>query len=214
MKKFKCLLFDFDGTLADTSEGIIHTEEAMLKQMGLPEGNPAQMRQGIGLALRDSLKVGCLIPEERLDEAVETYRSLFSDVALDYIVAFPGVKDTLAYLYDKGYQMGMATSRSSRSLYFLMRKLEIEAFFHELSSVETTPKHKPEPDQALYLLERFGADPDETLVIGDTIYDIMMGQGAGCHTCGVSYGNHSAAQLASAGPDFILPSFEELKTIL
>ena len=101
----KCVIFDFDGTLADTAEGILRTEEAMLLEMGLPKprGGEAQMRQGIGLALRDSLHVGCRIEAARLDEAVATYRRLFDEIAFDYIVDFPGVKDTLQYLYDKGY---------------------------------------------------------------------------------------------------------------
>ena len=214
MKQFKCLIFDFDGTLADTSEGILHTEEAMLRQMGLPMGEPAQMRQGIGLPLRDSIRVGCRIEESRLDEAVTTYRSLFNEVALQYIVAFPGVKETLEYLSEKGYIMGIATSRSRNSLVYLLDKMEIAPFFQELCSVDCTERHKPEPDQTLYLLEKFGVSGDDTLVIGDTIYDLMMARGAGCHTCGVSYGNHTKEQLASVYPDYILDSFDQLKNIL
>ena len=212
----KCVIFDFDGTLADTAEGILRTEEAMLREMRLPkpQGGEAQMRQGIGLALRDSLHVGCRIPEERLDEAVATYRRLFDEIAFDYIVAFPGVKDTLEYLYDKGYQLGIATSRSRRTLVYLLDKMEIAPYFTYMTSVESTPKHKPAPDLALILLDMFGVSGDETLVVGDTIYDLQMARNAGCHTCGVTFGNHSAEQLRSQNPDFIVDSFPELKEIL
>ena len=212
----KCVIFDFDGTLADTAEGILRTEEAMLREMRLPkpQGGEAQMRQGIGLALRDSLHVGCRIPEERLDEAVATYRRLFDEIAFDYIVAFPGVKDTLEYLYDKGYQLGIATSRSRRTLVYLLDKMEIAPYFTYMTSVESTPKHKPAPDLALILLDMFGVSGDETLVVGDTIYYLQMARNAGCHTCGVTFGNHSAEQLRSQNPDFIVDSFPELKEIL
>ena len=212
----KCVIFDFDGTLADTAEGILRTEEAMLREMRLPkpQGGEAQMRQGIGLALRDSLHVGCRIPEERLDEAVATYRRLFDEIAFDYIVAFPGVKDTLEYLYDKGYQLGIATSRSRRTLVYLLDKMEIAPYFTYMTSVESTPKHKPAPDLALILLDMFGVSGDETLVVGDTIYDLQMARNAGCHTCGVTFGNHSAEQLRSENPDFIVDSFPKLKEIL
>ena len=211
-----CVIFDFDGTLADTAEGILRTEEAMLAEMGLPkpEGGEAQMRQGIGLALRDSLHVGCRIPEPRLDEAVATYRRLFDEIAFDYIVPFPGVKDTLQYLYDKGYKLGIATSRSSRTLVYLLDKMGIAPFFTHMTSVESTPNHKPAPDLALILLEKFGVSGDETLVIGDTTYDLQMGRNAGCHTCGVTFGNHSREQLAQEGPDYIVDSFPALKEIL
>ena len=212
----KCVIFDFDGTLADTAEGILRTEDAMLREMGLPkpEGGEAQMRQGIGLALRDSLHVGCLIEESRLDEAVDTYRRLFDEIAFDYIVPFPGVKETLEYLYDKGYQMGIATSRSRRTLVYLLDKMGIAQYFTHMTSVESTPNHKPAPDLALILLEKFGISGDETLVVGDTIYDLQMGRNAGCHTCGVTFGNHSAEQLSAENPDYIVDSFPALKDIL
>ena len=212
----KCVIFDFDGTLADTAEGILRTEDAMLREMGLPkpEGGEAQMRQGIGLALRDSLHVGCLIEESRLDEAVDTYRRLFDEIAFDYIVPFPGVKETLEYLYDKGYQLGIATSRSRRTLVYLLDKMGIAQYFTHMTSVESTPNHKPAPDLALILLEKFGISGDETLVVGDTIYDLQMGRNAGCHTCGVTFGNHSAEQLSAENPDYIVDSFPALKDIL
>ena len=212
----KCVIFDFDGTLADTAEGILRTEDAMLAEMGLPrpEGGEAQMRQGIGLALRDSLHVGCRIPEERLDEAVATYRRLFDEIAFDYIVPFPGTKETLEYLYNKGYQLGIATSRSRRTLVYLLDKMEIAEFFTHMTSVESTPNHKPAPDLALILLEKFGVSGDETLIVGDTIYDLQMGKKAECHTCGVTFGNHSREQLQSESPDYIVDSFPALKDIL
>ena len=212
----KCVIFDFDGTLADTAEGILRTEDAMLKEMGLskPEGGEAQMRQGIGLALRDSLHVGCRIPEARLDEAVATYRRLFDEIAFDYIVPFPGVKDTLQYLYDKGYMLGIATSRSRRTLVYLLDQMEIARYFTHMTSVESTPNHKPAPDLALILLEQFGVSGDETLIVGDTVYDLQMGKNAECHTCGVTFGNHSRNQLQSENPDYIVDSFAALKEIL
>ena len=212
----KCVIFDFDGTLADTAEGILRTEEAMLAEMGLskPEGGEAQMRQGIGLALRDSLHVGCLIPEARLDEAVATYRRLFDEIAFDYIVPFPGVKETLEYLYDRGYMLGIATSRSRRTLVYLLDKMDIARYFTHMTSVESTPNHKPSPDLALILLEQFGVTGDETLIVGDTVYDLQMGKNAECHTCGVTFGNHSREQLQSEDPDYIVDSFPELKSIL
>ena len=212
----KCVIFDFDGTLADTAEGILRTEEAMLLEMGLPkpQGGEAQMRQGIGLALRDSLHVGCRIEEARLDEAVATYRRLFDEIAFDYIVAFPGVKDTLQYLYDKGYLLGIATSRSRRTLEYLLRKMDIAQYFTYMTSVESTPNHKPAPDLALMLLDMFGVKGDDTLVVGDTIYDLQMGRNAGCHICGVTFGNHSAEQLRSQNPDYVVDSFDAIRGIL
>ena len=216
LNMIKCVIFDFDGTLADTAEGILRTEHAMLRELGLPEpeGGESQMRQGIGLALRDSLRVGCRLPEGILDEAVSTYRRLFDEIAFDYIVPFPGTKDTLQYLYDKGDQLGIATSRSRRTLVYLLDKMDIAQYFTHMTSVESTPNHKPAPDLALILLDKFQISGDQTLVVGDTIYDLQMAKNAGCHTCGVTFGNHSRAQLSAENPDFIVDSFPALKDIL
>ena len=124
------------------------------------------------------------------------------------------MKDTLQYLYDKGYMLGIATSRSRRTLEYLLRKMEIAQYFTHMTSVESTPNHKPAPDLALMLLDMFGIKGDEALVVGDTIYDLQMGRNAGCHICGVTLGNHSAEQLRSQNPDYIVGSFDALKGIL
>jgi phosphoglycolate phosphatase len=67
---------------------------------------------------------------------------------------------------------------------------------------------------ALLILEKTKSAPEETLVVGDTVYDIAMGKGAGCITCGMSYGNHPEARLAALKPDFIIGGFAEIVEIL
>ena len=213
MEDIGCILFDFDGTLADTSEGIIQTEKAMLQEMGLPVGDEARMRSGIGLPLRGSLKMGNDIPEERLDEAVETYRRLFDVVAIGHIVAFDGVVETLEGLQARGVRMGVATSRSGRTLRYLCERLGILRYFEELASVECAARPKPAPDTVFYLLEKMQVTEDETLVVVDTVFDLQMGREAGCRTCGVTYGNHSRAQLEAAAPDWIIDDIRGLLSL-
>ena len=76
--------------------------------------------------------------------------------------------------------------------------------------METAARPKPAPDIVYVILGRLGAKPEETLVVGDTTFDIEMGKAAGCYTCGVSYGNQSASQLAGASPNYLLDDLRKL----
>lgn len=207
------IIFDFDGTLADTAAGILATEREMLRRMGLPEPAQAQMCSAIGLPLPESLRRGCNIPTERVDEAVRLYRALFFDYAPQHIIIFDGVKETLAAFRDKGLRLAIATSRSSNSLDVILATHGMVDFFPERVTADQGIKAKPAPDMVLHLLRKMGIRPEETLVVGDTTFDLEMGKGAGCLTAGVSYGNHSREQLSTVQPDWIVDRFDELISI-
>lgn len=205
-----CVIFDFDGTLADTFSGIYETTQATLEKMGLPPTTQEQARKGIGLPLRGSLKIGANIPDERLEEAVTVYRELFDDIAFDLATLFPGILDAVKELSRRGVPMAIASSRSGRSLNILMERLGLKEYIPNIFGVETVPNPKPNPDLVLHILDVMGADPRQTLVIGDTTFDIEMGNRAGCYTCGVTWGNQTAAELAVARPDYIINDIRQI----
>ena len=204
------IFFDFDGTLADTSEGIVRCTQATLQAMGLPASTPERIKATIGLPLGQCFARGTDTPPERVDEACATYRRLFGDIAVPCIVLFPGVKEGLARLHAEGLRLAICTSRSSASLHTLIRMLEVEPYFCALTNNEDVTHPKPAPDLALLLLARLGAQPEESLVVGDTVFDLQMGRGAACHTCGVTWGNQDRAMLATASPDCIIDDFSDL----
>ena len=212
------ILFDFDGTLADTSEGIVRCTQATLKEMGLPASTPARIRATIGLPLGQCFERGTDTPPERIDEACLTYRRLFNEIAIPCTTLFDGVRETLAALHAQGLRLAVCTSRSSASLENLMEVHGIKDFFsaHTCNDdvLQGRAKPKPAPDLALLLLERLGARAEESLVVGDTVFDLEMGRGAGCRTCGVSYGNQDRAQLLTAAPDAVVDRFRDLPGML
>jgi len=209
----KYLIFDFDGTIADTETGIVSTVQATLAALGLPPADPAVIKASIGLPLKGSLRASG-IPEYLLEDGDRAYHELFYKVALSNIVLFPDMKETLEGLCKDGYLLATATSRGKESLTRLLESLGIDACFSVLGTVESTPRPKPAPDTVLYVLERFGAEPGEAMVIGDTSFDIEMGRRAGCRTCGVTYGNHDRSMLEAARADWIIDAIKELPTIL
>ncbi|MBQ1680329.1 MAG: HAD family hydrolase, partial [Bacteroidales bacterium] len=155
---------------------------------------------------------GAGLSEEEADRAVAIYREIFESVGVPAIVLFPGVSETLKELAARGIPMAVATSRGQHSLEMLMHRLGIDDAIppERCFGVETVARPKPAPDLVYVILGKMGARPEETLVIGDTTFDIEMGKAAGCHTCGVTYGNQSADQLAGASPDYLLDDLRKL----
>ena len=210
----KYLVFDFDGTLADTTEGIIITTQETLRRMGLPVVSAERFRPVIGLSLKDCFRYGTQTPEKRLDEAAEVYRRLFDGIAVPRTTPYEGVPETLEALRRRGLRLGIATSRSGRTLRMLLDVLGIRDFFSELAATDEVEHPKPAPDLALLLMERLGARPEETVVIGDTVFDLQMGRAAGCRTVGVTWGNQPREQIGTASPDWIIDRFPALLDIL
>lgn len=208
------IIFDFDGTLADTTQGIIRCTQATLEEMGLPIASAERIQATIGLPLRECFERGTDTPAARLDEAVATYRRLFDGIAVPVTVLYEGVDRTLRTLRERGLQLAIATSRGNASLLMLLSVLGIGAHFSELAATEAVTHPKPAPDLALLLMQRLGARPEETLVVGDTVFDVQMGRDAGCRTCGVTFGNQTRAQLATAQPDWIIDRFPALLEVL
>jgi phosphoglycolate phosphatase len=207
-----CLIFDFDGTLADTRAGILATAQEVLRRMGLPPADDDALCATIGLPLRENFTRGAGLSDGEADRAVAIYREIFESVGVPAITLFPGVAETLAGLAARGIPMAVATSRGQHSLEMLMHRLGIDGYIppERCFGVETASRPKPAPDMVYVILGKMGARPEETLVIGDTTFDIEMGKAAGCHTCGVTYGNQSAGQLAGASPDYLLDDLRKL----
>lgn len=204
------IFFDFDGTLADTTEGIVQCTLVTLRELGLPASTPERIRSVIGLPLTGCFERGTDTPPERIDEACATYRKLFNEIAIPCTTLYPGTKETLTELQARGFTLALCTSRSNNSLNALLQVLGIRAHFSAIVTNQDVSHPKPAPDIALLALARLGARPDETLVVGDTVFDLQMGRAAACHTCGVTWGNQDRAQLETAGPDLIIDDFGEL----
>ena len=223
------LLFDFDGTLADTTRTILKTMSLTIVELGLPLPPETQMKSGIGLPLRACIQKAGNVPEELADRAAELYHKFFKQVAFGTeniealkidpgaegaAVLYDGVKETLEWLRAQGYVLGIATSRRWDTLQLFLRHFGIMDLFGAIATVEDVAHPKPAPDTVLYDLEKLNRRPEETLVVGDATYDILMGRNVGCRTCAVSYGNQGRDLLQTASPDWIIDSMRELPELL
>ena len=212
----KIIIFDFDGTLADTRELIIRTNQEAMKAMNYPVRDEEAIRKTIGLPLAEGIRtLFPELPEEALPEWCTTYRRIFDGLKTRYVpVLFPEVKETLEWLYAKGYVLTVASSRHSSSLNAFLQDLGIAPCFRYVLGADNVAKAKPDPEPVLQTLRDMGYPAEEALVVGDMPVDILMGARAGAKTVGVTYGNSNREELQAACATYVLDGFSEIKSLL
>ncbi len=209
--KYRNIIFDFDGTLADTSASILETMHRTIDALKLPEKTDEECRSIIGYRLEETPSI--LWPDIQgiAERYVTTYREIFNSVKDSFkIQLFPHVLETLDSLNRQGIRMAIASSRNKVSLQECCSDLHIYKYFQMLVGAADVKNGKPAPDPVNLILDSQGWDKNETLVVGDMGVDILMGKGAGAAACGVTYGNGSVAELQEAGADHIISDFSEL----
>ena len=209
MNKTKIIILDFDGTLADTAGVIIRTMQATIQELGLPARTDNQCAAMIGLRLAEI--PAALYPDHEIDGDLyaATYRRLFHIFNTDGAVElYPNVLETLKELKGRGLTLTIASSRSNASLTDYMKSLDLTDTITYILGAEDVKEGKPAPEPVIRTLKEFGFSPEEAIVVGDTVFDIKMGQNAGTRTCGVTYGNGSRESLSEA--DWLIDDFSNL----
>jgi phosphoglycolate phosphatase len=204
---------DFDGTLGDTAAVIIKTMHATIEELGLPSRTDEECAAMIGLRLVEIPPV--LFPDCNVDGELyaQTYRRLFHIYNVDGAVElYPNVPETLAELKKRGLVLTIASSRSNASLMEYVKSLNMTSIISYILGADDVKDGKPHPEAVNRTLEHFGFQPDEAIVVGDTVFDIQMGANAGTRTCGVTYGNGSRESLADA--TWIIDDFGQLLKIV
>lgn len=209
---FDVVAFDFDGTLADTTAIILATALQTLEDLGHPPGLCDRLAGMIGLPLKEAF-LGIGVPEHAADACVTRYRERFPENARQ-VALFPAVRACLEELTRLGLTLGVVSSRGRASLLEMLEQLQIRDLFREVLAEEDVAAKKPAPDLVLELAARLAVSPARILVVGDTTYDIEMGNAAGAQTCAVTYGNHSADRLRQARPTHQLDCLSGLGALL
>ena len=210
------VIFDFDGTLADTHRIIITSVQQTLQELGHPIASEEAITATIGLPLRECYRRFVPeIDEEGIDACEAMHHRLFDiNRKATPPVPFPHVMETLEWLRKQGIKTSIASSRTSFSLHDLLNDMGIAEDFDYILGAEDVKHAKPNPDPVLRILRRAGIDATHTLVVGDMGVDILMGARAACKTVGVTYGNGTREKLTSNGADYIIADMAELKRII
>jgi len=192
-------IFDCDGTLVDSGASIHRALQAAFACHGLDCPPPATSRKVIGLSLVEAM--AALAPDADHEALSCTYKEAFFALRRDGHVEeplFDGILPLLGSLEADGWLLAVATGKSDRGLRHCLESHGIHARFVSLQTADRHPS-KPHPGMALAAIAEAGAAPEQSIVIGDTSFDIGMALAAGCGAIGAGWGYHDAAELAEAG---------------
>ena len=208
-RRFRLIVFDWDGTLADSTALIVFALREACRDLGVAIPDEASARHVIGLGLDDALgHVAPAVPPARYPELSARYRHHFLSRDAQ-IPLFDGVREMLVELEERGFLLAIATGKSRGGLTRALAQQGIAGHFVATRCADEGFA-KPHPEMLLHLFARTGVGPEETVMVGDTTHDLELARNAGVAALAVSYGAHPRAGLAQYAPRALLDSPQAL----
>ncbi|CAA0089404.1 Phosphoglycolate phosphatase [Zhongshania aliphaticivorans] len=208
------IIFDWDGTIIDSSDKIVFCMQQAASQCGFPVCSADSIRNIIGLEL--SVAIAMLYPEldsAAVQEIRAWYVRCFIEADKEPCQLFPGVESTLHALKHQGHDLCVATGKSRRGLDRVFTGLDISALFSASRCADETAS-KPDPLMLHQLCVEMSVNPCDAVMVGDTEYDLEMANKIAMPSVGVSYGAHSSERLVRWSPLVIIDEFASLVTVL
>jgi phosphoglycolate phosphatase len=208
-KQFDLIVFDWDGTLMDSTAHITRSIQAACRDLGLPVPGDEAASYVIGLGLRDALQIAApTLPTDDYPKLSERYR--FHYLASEqHTELFAGVREMLQSLRASGYMLAVATGKSRVGLNRALNEVALASQLDATRCADETFS-KPHPAMLQELTRELGQDLQRTVMIGDTTHDLQMAQNAGAAAVAVTYGAHPGAALLACKPQFCAPSVAAL----
>jgi phosphoglycolate phosphatase len=214
----KLVIFDCDGTLVDSQHLILTAMERAFARSGLAALPRERVLAVIGLSL--PLAVERLLPHtdmRTIAAVTEGYKAAFGELRQDpahHEPMFPGAREAIEALgRHDDVLLGMATGKSRRGVVALFERFGLDAHFATIQTADTHPS-KPHPSMILQAMADVGARPEDTVMVGDSTFDMEMAANAGVHAIGVAWGYHPVGALERAGAHMIVASFDDLVPII
>lgn len=208
----KTILFDLDGTLTDSGEGIINSVIPALEHFGLPVPEREALRVFVGPPLHETfMKFG--VPDEKADEAVEIYRSRYNTIGKFENAPYPGIIELLQTLKSHGHTLLVATSKPESLSVEIMEKFELAQYFDRICGASLDRSRTCKEDVIAYLL-RENSSSDNMVMVGDTHFDVEGAKAHGIPAIGVAWGYGQVQDMIDAGAVAIAYTMEELLTLL
>ena len=208
-RQFDLICFDWDGTLFDSTAIIVRSIQQAVLDVGGQKPSDEAASYVIGMALMPALAHAAPdVPKEKYPLLGERYRHHYLATQHD-ISLFDGVLPLLADLKSRHHWLTVATGKSRRGLDDVLASRQLHGIFDGSRTADETAG-KPDPRMLHELMREFGADPERTLMIGDTTHDLQMARNAGVASVGVSYGAHEPHDFGALGPRYIAHSVADL----
>lgn len=208
----KAILFDLDGTLTDSGEGIINCAILALEHFGCPIPSRDEMRVFVGPPLHESfIKHG--VPADKADEAVAVYRSRYIPIGKYENTPYPGIRELLEALKAEGHTLYVATSKPEGMSVDILEHFDLAKYFDRICGATMDTSRSTKDAVIAYLLEQNGR-ADNMVMVGDTKFDVLGAKAHGIPAIGVSWGYGEVDDMVQAGAAAIAHSTEELLALL
>ena len=212
-KQFDLIVWDWDGTLANSTGMIVDAIVLAASQVGLPTLDPVAASNIIGLGLRESIHaLYGDIPSEQAQALARQYTANYY-AGEEEIPLFTGAKSTIIELNRRGYKLAVATGKGRRGLNLALEHCGLTHYFHETRTVDECFS-KPHPQMLDELMDACVTTPERTLMIGDTSYDLQMAENASVQAVAVTFGAQSQEQLSGYNSIQIFHQFNDLSAWL
>lgn len=209
---YKAILFDLDGTLTDSGEGIMKSVQYALEKIGKPEPNLEKLRVFVGPPLLKQFMEYADLDEATGRQAVDFYRERYTPVGVYENSLYPGIEEMLAGLKARGYKLGIASSKPEHFVRIVLEYFKIKEYFDVIVGSEMDGTRTNKAEVLEEALRRFGMEKhrEQVILVGDREHDILGARKAGLDCVAVSWGYGSMEELTKAEPLKIVNSAEEL----
>ena len=212
---YKLAIFDFDGTLVDSAPGIVDVMRDVCVEYKFSDQTLALWSQMIGIPLFRQVEI--LFPDRKRDfheEVTARYRDIYDLRSIEICPLFPGLEEMLRTLRDAEILISIASSKRRHLIDTVLEYHNLVHYFALVVGAEEVKKHKPDPEAVLFSLEKLGIAGDDSVVIGDSSFDLDMARNANVDAIGVTTGIHTADYLAKSEPRFVVSSLQEVLSII
>jgi phosphoglycolate phosphatase len=220
LKKPKLILIDVDGTLVDSVPDLAYCVNSMMRELDMPEHSEDNIREWVGNGV-ERLTRRALIGRLDGEPDEELFRRAYPLFLDCYAVntskrssLYPGIREGLDRLQAQGYTLGSVTNKAAQFTVPLLKDLGVYDDFAVVVAGDTLDKKKPDPEPLLYAAERMGVEPEDCLMVGDSISDVKAARAAGFQIVCMPYGYNHGNDINEANPDAVIDSLAHLDTLL
>lgn len=208
----KMILFDLDGTLTDSGEGIMNCAIYALSHYGIPAPTEKELRTFVGPPLTESFaRFG--VPAEQIDEAIRIYRSRYIPIGKFENHPYPGIRELLERLNADGHRLYVATSKPEAMSVEILEHFDLAKYFVRICGASSDRQRNTKEAVIAYLLDQCGKD-EQVIMVGDTAYDVIGAKAHGIPTIAVSWGYGLVDDMEAAGAVGVASTMDELYSLL
>ena len=213
----KLIMIDVDGTLVDSVPDLAFCVDQMMIELGLQLCGEESVRNWVGNGIPKLIERALIdkLDKESISKVYEVaypiFLKLYSDNSAIRSRLYDGVKEGLDYLKSKGYLLGCVTNKAEQFTNPLLKKMDIYNDFKLIISGDTLDKKKPDPLPLLHGANFFNMQPNECLILGDSVSDVRAARAAGFDIICMSYGYNHGNNIEDENPDLVIDSMDQLK---